>query len=192
MKSVPNIRLAPKAIKQEQETICNKIAGQLLIPNFLLHNMFEKDQELTSNMMKNTANLFQVSLFSFLIRSELFLSELIPDNSFYMVSREMRGKFGTGDSKPRCVVCIISDNLKAQGVSLLTTYQHVRNIKLIDRGSKILWSLESFYENSFDKTKLISEILSCPNGTTVELTSSHRRIPRSSYIWTEGIIKLLQ
>jgi hypothetical protein len=192
----PPIRLAPEGFHRLEEQLCNKVASRFLVPESMLQSELSNVFELSPELLRYLADKFQTSIQAMAYRvAEAFASRLQPDR-FYMLSANVAGLRGTALEKPRCLICILSQGLLEQGVSLLQSYQGIEAVKRYGAEQSLHWSLAEYFQHRLDRKRGArvesEEVVKGPDGSVLEVKACHRTLDRSSLVWSEGTIRMLR
>ncbi len=179
--SVPPKRLAPQALKNEEEVLCNYGAGLLMLPEKLVEkyisSLEDDDVLFISTQLSKKA---QVSLHASLLHL-INVDFLKNVNKLYLLSSNSEGYRSRGQKKPRCLLSAmyLKDNKLNQ---FLPTYKGLEAINKT-------WSLLKFHERILGGATIIdinvkNEIIRFM-GKDYILNGKHRRVNESGYVWSD-------
>jgi hypothetical protein len=178
----PPKRIAPRAMKNEEEEICNYGAGLLVLPVHLVKE-YLATLENVDFISKATllATKSQTSLHASVLHliNEGYLDD--SKNKIYIFSQNSEGYHGRGIKKPRCIISIIYLNDDPRKY-FLPVYKGLEALG-------VSFSLIKFHDNMFENSslseiKINNEIIRF-SGKAFLLEGYHRRVGNSGYVWSD-------
>ncbi len=191
----PARRSAPLGPRLEEERFCDYAARHFLLPAAWIEPEFAAHHRPSLALLRACAARYIVSLRVAAARAAEWFAPRLAANDFYLLSRVTTNAAGGGVKKPRCLGVFLSNRLRSEGVSFLRGYQGLAGVKRV--GVRVHdWSLNELHAGLCRKQPGLQsgphvEILRCPDGSIVNLTSTHFRLGCTTTVWTEGRIEVV-
>lgn len=183
----PPVRIAPMPKGNEEEVICNKVAGGLLLPVDLLHEEIH-GRRIDAVTLVSLAAKARVSIQGLVVQFCAHGRILARPGTLFLLSKACKGTFLRGAHKPRCVAGGLVTN---RGTLQLPPMKGIESIFVREQSSR-RWSLVNYHGDmalgsNVGPVSVRNEIVVFPDGQPYVLNVTHERIHNSPYVWTWGI-----
>jgi hypothetical protein len=191
LSTVPNSRVAPLPIANEEEILCNQGASHLLAPPDLIAKAIIEKDEVNAHVLEEIARRARISIQ--VLALQLCEEGVLPHQTgvLYLLSKIGFGSDGKGSKKARCIASLYIDD-QGRPHRLLGRNEGLDRIKGA-KSSTGKWTLISVHERMQTggytaQAKVNGEELVLANKTRVCFTGTHEQLPHSRYVWTRGTL----